>query len=292
MTNPFEQDKFEERFVAFVDILGFRELVKQSVTDQKLYNTLVKALNEMNIIRPDADEATGLLATTFSDNILLSADDTLYGIEHLIFSIDYLANALLDEGILVRGAISRGLIKHTPNMAFGPALVEAVDFESRIAVHPRVIFAKSAVRQIAKWTEPKVLEAALTKRVWNIYNSRMIQDNDDGVYFVHILNRLEAFSGQTETVGDVTGHPLSKRIQSLSKWLQDELDGTIANPRVYEKLKWLAKYWNERVRAGAISRIRFPAERRKGIVLPWQNSLGNQRDDDARIIDSKSEQDD
>ena len=70
-TDPFNENDeanshgFSMRYAAFIDILGFKEHVDASVENALLYQTISDCLDEMNIVRPEKDQETGLLATNF-----------------------------------------------------------------------------------------------------------------------------------------------------------------------------------------------------------------------------------
>ena len=62
---------YEERIVAFVDILGFSSLVEKSNTDQRVYEQIKHALDTIQEIKKRSD-GTNTKAATFSDSIVLS----------------------------------------------------------------------------------------------------------------------------------------------------------------------------------------------------------------------------
>ena len=138
---------YKDRIVCFLDILGFREHVFDSVGADG--SDSVTKISELAAVfgriretldidcpenRPDTE------VTQFSDSIVISFPayaeggvfDALSGIMRVQIN-------LVLGGYLCRGGIARGRLIHTPTMLFGPAMVEAYTLESQAAHYPRVI---------------------------------------------------------------------------------------------------------------------------------------------------------
>lgn len=140
-------ETYQERYTAFIDILGFSELIKQSEKSDDKFNLIDESLNffhsqkEIEIILDEHStnkENHFIRISTFSDSTLLTTHDTLIALDTLLFYISKICYYLLAEGILTRGGIAKGKLKHTKEVAFGPGLVQAYKLENEIATHPRV----------------------------------------------------------------------------------------------------------------------------------------------------------
>jgi hypothetical protein len=146
---------YEIRTVAFIDILGFSDLVARSLDDAEFLNKLHYALqivknqgrvwmaqafkdsNNSSEQNKTAIDAMDFRSHTFSDCIVLSQQGSF--IVPLFLSVSQLMMALMDLGVLVRGGISIGPLYHDNNIVFGPALIEAYRLESRVAKSPRIL---------------------------------------------------------------------------------------------------------------------------------------------------------
>jgi hypothetical protein len=132
---------YENRVVAFVDILGFRALVSKLQSDPLLHRRLHRALaaiKSVGLIAGDAQTAQGgLEASVFSDSIVISGGETQ--LLHVIWTCVGLQARLLAIGVLTRGGISRGLTHHKEDVLYGEGMVRAFDLESRAAIYPRVV---------------------------------------------------------------------------------------------------------------------------------------------------------
>lgn len=102
-----------KRFVAFLDILGFKEIIeKNSLNDiveiysktlKEAYDKSIKTLESQEEFR---DEEASLKSTIISDSILFwTENDTFNGFVKLLLTIDYFIYAALRNGFLLRGAI-------------------------------------------------------------------------------------------------------------------------------------------------------------------------------------------
>jgi hypothetical protein len=134
---------WEERFVAFVDILGFKDLVNRMHDEPRLYLMVRNALDSidaqarridkfrlrMRQRRTAAKKSHGgiflmspprLEMTAFSDCYLISEKFPAW---HVVAAVQALAAKFLEQGILSRGAIVHGLAYHRKGIAFGPAIL-------------------------------------------------------------------------------------------------------------------------------------------------------------------------
>ena len=124
----------EGRFLLFLDILGFSELV-QSKSAREIYTVIDTALNAFD----RWEELNGLFKTIyFSDTFLFYQEPKGYGSAAFldVYAIGgMLLSALLASGIPARGAISFGEFEvdstRRHQVYFGKALIEAYNAEQR-----------------------------------------------------------------------------------------------------------------------------------------------------------------
>lgn len=132
--------KFEERYCAFVDILGFRQLIDRLDRNQikfQLVRKLLRTIQGPSQDRPYLFDRADFRAQSISDAIALSAKPKIEGLWQLLYSLDKLSFELLDEGYFVRGAIVKGKLYHDDQIVFGSALVRAYELESTVVNFPR-----------------------------------------------------------------------------------------------------------------------------------------------------------
>ena len=142
------EEGYEDRLVAFIDILGFADLIKGSRGDQAVLNTVRAALNEVARARAEwsafvlkrngQDMPLALRSHAFSDSIIIS-DLAAQGALPLFRAIAEICFALFKHGSLTRGAVSRGPLYHDSTSAFGTSLINAYELEQKVSHSPRIL---------------------------------------------------------------------------------------------------------------------------------------------------------
>src|ERR1700686_5154106 len=148
---------FKNRFVAFVDILGFQEIVQRMETTPKLFDTVRHALrtirdqsNAFGEYRAEKREVskkraargkessrpTDIAMTAFSDCYVVSESEDVW---RVLAGVQALGTRLLSQGILCRGGIVRGPAYHRNDILFGQAIVDAYKLEKDVAKYPRIL---------------------------------------------------------------------------------------------------------------------------------------------------------
>jgi len=238
---------FEDRFVAFVDILGFSSIVKHAATDGDTFETLrdalenidgqVKRLEEYRLWCASLDPAARFLSaptpiemTAFSDCYLISgkASDGAWAV---FAAAQALGANLLAHDILTRGAVVLGAAYHQGKIAFGPAIIEAYDIERNIAKYPRILVTDSA-REAIRWENE------------NFWHGQLLRPDTDGCPFINVLtpplSKWSPLSSDTPlAVGDMK--PFLGRIR---EFLRSRLETSRDDLAHLSKVRWLVHHFN------------------------------------------------
>lgn len=143
--------KFEERAVAFIDVLGFKDVVDAAGQGGNKHAELEALIDLLESAIPNLD---GTVSPTvpkdlipkhiyISDSIILSAPLTssempnYRGLSILVMRAIQISHLLLSKGYLLRGGVSVGSVWHTDSNIVGPAYQEAYQIETKTLV-PRV----------------------------------------------------------------------------------------------------------------------------------------------------------
>jgi hypothetical protein len=177
------QPAYENRIVAFIDILGFRELVSlstlhpeatahiyafiQEIQTKSLNDGLYGAIPTLGLdgtkeLKPartleKAGDAIKMMKenwpieiTQFSDSLVLSCKADEGGA--CVLMIEFIAKLMrvsFELGFILRGGITLGpLIHEEGGPLFGPAFVEAYALESKSAVWPRILIEQAVVELV------------------------------------------------------------------------------------------------------------------------------------------------
>ena len=148
---------FEERAVAFIDVLGFSPLVNGAALDEEKRIQLERLVNLLESAIPVLDNGVSRQVLEHliprhlyvSDSIILSAplDDvsmkSYKGLEIVVMRVIQLTHRLLDAGYLLRGGITVGKVWHGDANIVGPAYQDAYELE-RTVDHPCGVLSESA----------------------------------------------------------------------------------------------------------------------------------------------------
>jgi hypothetical protein len=139
--DDFERDlKWERRVVAFYDILGWRNHIRDAGNDPKKVGELRRIiLLHSRLVRLPVEEPAKV--STFSDNIVISIRPTKF-VPYFLRALALFQLMTANRGFLLRGGVAVGDVIHDDEVVFGPALVQAYDLESRIAKFPRIVLQK------------------------------------------------------------------------------------------------------------------------------------------------------
>lgn len=201
--------------VAFIDLLGFKETIRNEETFDNIYNLLQNFkreegnYKEVSLPPQTEGEKRKLVRpaiTTFSDNMVISQPindkDISTGISILLHPISNFAFLAIKEGFLIRGGISTGKMHHENGIVLGDAMIKAYKLESTLAIYPRIII------------DPQILKSwQLDREIPNV-----IADFDG----MHILNYYNMMlSREPIQISNIISENIEKHkdnTSALTKW--------------------------------------------------------------------------
>lgn len=137
-------------------------------------------------------------STAFSDCIVLSEAVDPKALQYLLFRVSQFALDLLASGFLLRGAIAKGLLRHSERVIFGPAFLNAYDSERNVAKYPRIVVDRGTHEDFLNLPNAKLNE------VFERFIRPDLRHADDGPVFVDI------FSGYR-----IAGHIPHERVRMI-----------------------------------------------------------------------------
>jgi len=240
--------KYEERYCLFLDILGFQSHVDDSVSAEKTtlksmtFTKLKSALSGISegVNYKESIEISGKLrpssrrVTQFSDSVVVSYlknELNGAGMASMLWDAHTLQLQLIHRGILLRGAISSGLLYHDESLVFGPAMNEAVQLE-KLANYPRVIVDGQLLDEA--WISRP--ERTRSSSGGGGTSSSLVKMDLDGLYFIDYFNvKPENFSDDWDEVREYL-----VALRNLIKGLANK-----RAPSVKVKHSWLRTKFNE-----------------------------------------------
>lgn len=228
-----QSDAYQNRVVAFLDILGFSRLVAEA-DDPGLRAAILGAVRVMrDTLAPN--EVSDFRFTQFSDCTVLSARLDTYGCNLVMTGAIMLAVNLLNRGLLLRGGIAVGNMIHTSEVMFGPGFLAAFGKDAQGAM-PRIAVDDSLVDEIASWPNDFGLESLIRR---DPYDLRSI---------LHILHDYEIY----DAVPRPGGLALEGNAAMLAEMIASQCYSCEHAAPVVAKWIWMERYWNESVSANGI----------------------------------------
>jgi hypothetical protein len=231
--SPLTDFHYEEKVIAFLDVLGWRKLVERSVNDEILRQHMTLNINMVRNMTvgnkysiEQRPENTPTQIIQFSDSIVISSDSTTEGVQGLLFQVQFLIGSFFLPSFFIRGGITKGQLLHRDSIIFGPALIRAYDLESTIARYPRVII------------DPEQMDFFST--IVNTGGFNQILDfvnHDDDISFVNIL-KPHPSGGKGAAFHMESAHRM------ISRLLTTENQNEQMEPNVKSKINWFINYYN------------------------------------------------
>jgi hypothetical protein len=235
---------YSDRIVAYIDVLGWGELINRSVTQPSLLRVLGSASQVLSGFSKSIDERRklferededGAQVTQFSDTIIISCPATAEGLSEITSSIWFLSKVFLDRDILIRGAIVQGQLYHQNSVVFGPALIEAWQAE-KAARFPRITLQQTLAAQVGRGRsvyDPRTGETYHDK-TWRV-------DPADGITFYDFM---QPFGASTRVERLFSLEAYTQDMKALRHGIVTGLQRFSNTPSVCEKFIWLAGYLN------------------------------------------------
>jgi hypothetical protein len=259
--NVRDDQRYEERYCAFVDILGFSELLN-TIRDSKTRQTraarfaLVRSLLRAVHSPPAGPRAaeTGFRAQSISDAVAVSVHNNKFGLLLLFNSIETMALDLLAQGFFVRGAIVKGPLYHDDTMVFGEALMHAFHLENTVARYPRIVVARTVAEDVQTYALHKGMTETEMPHV-HLFEDR-VRQAEDGPMYLNVLRRIRLGLDEEQSL---------KKYFSVREHLVRRFSESVDNPNHFEKAQWFARYWNEVMRGDFYIEEEFQPIERVGL---------------------------
>jgi hypothetical protein len=210
------------RYIAYLDILGFRDMLREDDFEQKI-SEIIEVLEERRGF--DEENHPYLKYLAVSDTIIITARKG--HAPDLLWKITQVQNELLKLGFSLRGGIAYGELLIYDNgpiqNIFGPTFVSAYTIESERAIYPRVVIEDAAVDTIRAEFQ------ARSKETTDIFILR----DADGQFFVNQFAR-DVIGARKSTS---TPQRITKNKRIFAKKIDEGFE--LSDPKAKMKWHWL-----------------------------------------------------
>lgn len=258
MTTNISDINYENQIVAFVDILGFKEIIKQSERSLKKLQLLYQTLEflkkrenaykwNLQLIEVEEDaQKKGVsnfdieqltACTCFSDSIVVSVKcndkNTNEIASTLIANLSYIGAQLMTEGILLRGGITVGKLIHLDNgILMGQAMIDAYQLEANSAKFPRILISNKLIEQLNYPID--------TKKKRYPYH-QYLERFEDGCVGFHQMIYFQVL--QNSNILDK--QKLKRELKKIKKTIINGLDDNFEHADTHLKYLWLKREYEK-----------------------------------------------
>lgn len=237
---------YRDCVVTFIDILGFRNIVSrrspekiQQIVDlvQRHAGSGDRAFAEKHPF--DINDGMPWTRTIFfSDSVVRVRpydreihDGSLF---YELLDLVHAQGELVHRGIFVRGGLTVGKLYHRDNVLFGPAMVQAYDLESKLAISPRIVIDPAALDALRTDKRLRSEDHDLDDE-WN-YIRKLLRRGKDELHYVDYLgafrDEMDDYDAFPDFLAQVKVHVVANAAAAK------------ANPGVLQKYLWCARYLN------------------------------------------------
>lgn len=240
--------RYEKSFVAFLDVLGFKQMIKsKDLTQINQYFGIVESAVRYLKNIPSKKNINSIV---ISDSIILSApytdtnEDNLEMLRQLCMAIGLIQQSLAIKGIWLRGAICYGdtYFDSINSQIVGPAYVEAYLLEEKLAVNPRVILDSKLIPVLGYRNATELIDAVNKADQggfqYSNWGSRVLFEWSDpiGNLVTEIAQDLPLFIDYLSPLLE------SHNTQAIEKVLDNIQTSMYSNVQVYSKYRWVVDY--------------------------------------------------
>lgn len=261
---------YETRITAFIDILGFKEMIKKSDENSDNIQLIIEILEflktwespekwDLRFINAESNNSKKginffehkehINVTTFSDSIVISikVDNNENEIMSTLISyLAYIGAILIKKGILIRGGMTIGRLIHNDNgTVFGPAFIEAYQLESVNAKFPRIILSNKLVEK---------LNYPIHNNANRYPYHQYIKRFDDGCVGFHQMKYYQVLQNSP----DLSKNELTSGLERIRQTIIRGLDLSFEDPEVFLKYKWLKRQYNRLLILNESDEEQFP----------------------------------
>ncbi len=236
-----KEREYKEHYVAFLDILGFKELLKENSCDSvfSIFSTLRENTHSQMTLNGAKIEAYEYIKhTILSDSIVVyiesDIDDAFSTLIDVCKKLQ-MALASRETPILIRGGIAKGNLFWDEGIIYGSGLVKAYLMESNLAKYPRIVFSGETLedgRKNAKYTFPE-LEGILKK--YKTDDDRLNYVDYLDICYYNLSDGVRYYDGLKKLCNAYLNKEIDHSLREKYLWLQKKIEYAIEHHSNYKE---------------------------------------------------------
>lgn len=218
------KDQYNEKIIAFLDILGFRKLVCRSKCEAvEIIRKIDGAITHViDIVKLETKGAVSV--KLFSDCFCVSCE--VSDLDQMVRELCFLQLFLAADGIFVKGGLSKGSHFDNDRIIFSEGLIKSYELQEHDK-YPRVIVDDFLVQK-------------MTTETHRDYGDKLVDYlavAPDGKYFLDYLQSLR----EGELINEY-----DDLIAMHKQAIVEQVKNNYNDDKVIEKYRWLAEYHNNK----------------------------------------------
>ena len=241
-----ETIKYEKSYVAFLDVLGFKNLVfSKKAEDKEKIELYFEVVNSAIKYLESIPSKKDIGSIVISDSIILSVpfgnsdEENLQHLRHLFVAVGLIQIGLALSDIWIRGAISSGdaYFDIKKNQVVGDAYINAYLLEESLAITPRIIIDNKIIQELKFKNAKEFIDKVNSERfnnwgecilyTWDDKHSDSIKLEKDIPLFIDYLDFTLYFKSEEH---------ISTLIENIEKNMYH-------STKLYKKFKWVTDYY-------------------------------------------------
>lgn len=240
---------YQDSYVAFIDVLGFKSLVNsQKDEDKDKLESYLGIVNEAVTYLKKIPSKNNIGSIIISDSIILSVpqaqrnEKNIDRLRHLCVAVGIIQLHLSLKNIWVRGAISSGKahFDSSDNQIIGPAYIKSYLLEKELAKYPRVILDSKIIDELGFTSAAKfiaIINREPERLNFNNWGNSILFDwryrpsnpikKDIPLFIDYLLPIVEENGERFELI-----------VENVSKSIYSDTN-------VYNKFRWVVEYLKE-----------------------------------------------
>jgi hypothetical protein len=247
-TTPSGEAWLRPSWVVYLDILGFRQTIRDAAESGRSSEHLEQLRSALNEAKKDLLERLEMfddytlrlpdpyVVKVFTDNVVLGfpvADDGESEFGQMISIVGLYQYTLLKHGFFVRGGISFGNLYMDEDVVYGEGLLDAYEAESTLARDPRIVLASSAMNLVYSHL------AYYDKVATSPHNEHLLVDSDSQMFVNYLAIPIDGIDPKGELPSE------------YMEWLRHHRDLVVTKlsefsrkPTLWSKYVWVGVYHN------------------------------------------------
>ncbi len=241
--NARETISYQQSYVAFLDVLGFKDMVFHRNNDkiEKYFGIVNSAIQYLKSIPAKEDIGSIII----SDSIILSIpltdseEENIDKLRHLCVAIALIQFGLAVNDIWIRGAISSGnaYFDSEKNQVVGEAYINAYLLENSLAVTPRVILDNKIIKDLKFASANDLIMKINSIKFNNWSNSILFNWRNKNFHLANLEKDIPLFIDYLDYAVAYDGTDFKMDIHN------NILKNMYQNTSLYAKFRWISKYF-------------------------------------------------